>query len=237
MDYTKWRHAFKLDPAKEISDEDLEQIAESGTDGIIVGGTDEVTLDGVLDLLVRVRRFSVPLALEVSTVESVTPGFDYYFIPTVLNATETKWINGLHHAALKEYGHMMNWEEIIVEGYCILNPDCKAAKVTKAKPITDEEDLVAYAQMAEHLFKLPVFYMEYSGTYGDVDMVRAAADMLDQTKLFYGGGIKNTQDAKEMAELADTVIVGNIIYEDLKVALSTVKAVKSVVRSEHLDVQ
>lgn len=37
MDYQSWRHAFKLDPAKEISDEALEQLAESGTDGIIIG--------------------------------------------------------------------------------------------------------------------------------------------------------------------------------------------------------
>lgn len=78
--------------------------------------------------------------------------------------------------------------------------------------------------------------MEYSGTYGDVEMVCAASEILDQTKLFYGGGIRNAQDAKRMAEFADTVIVGNIIYEDLKAALSTVKAVKSVVRSEHIDV-
>ena len=33
-----------------------------------------------------------------------------------------------------------------------------------------------------------------------------------------------------MAEIADTVIVGNIIYEDLKAALTTVDAVKSVSR-------
>lgn len=228
MDYKKWRHAFKLDPAKTISDEDLEKIAESGTDGIIVGGTDDVTLDGVLDLLVRIRRYSVPLALEVSTVESVTPGFDYYFIPTVLNSTDTKWINGFHYEALKEYGHMMNWEEIITEGYCIVNPNCKAAKLTEARPIEDEDDLIAYAQMAEHLFNLPVFYIEYSGEYGDVEMVRAAAEELQETKLFYGGGIKNATDAKVMAEIADTVIVGNIIYENLKAALSTVKAVHSV---------
>lgn len=230
MDYTKWRHAFKLDPAKNITDEALERIAESGTDGIIVGGSDGVTLDNVLDLLVRIRRYSVPLALEISTVESVTPGFDYYFIPTVLNSTKVEWINGMHHNALRKYGHMMDWDEIILEGYCILNPDCKAAKLTSATAELDEEDVIAYARMAEHLFKLPVFYMEYSGTYGNPEIVRAASRILENTKLFYGGGIKNAEEASVMAEIADTVIVGNIIYEDLKAALSTVQAVQSVVR-------
>ena len=38
----------------------------------------------------------------------------------------------LHHQAVKEYGDIMNWDEIFVEGYCILNPECKAAKLTKA---------------------------------------------------------------------------------------------------------
>ena len=167
MDFTTWRHAFKLDPAKTMTNEQLELLAESGTDGIIVGGTDGVTIDNVLDLLVRIRRYSVPVALEISTVESVTPGFDFYFIPTVLNSTKVEWINGLHHYALREYGHMMDWDEIITEGYCILNPDCKAAKLTGVTEVPDEEDVIAYARMAEHLFKLPIFYMEYSGMYGD----------------------------------------------------------------------
>ncbi|WP_336822205.1 heptaprenylglyceryl phosphate synthase [Sporosarcina sp. USHLN248] len=228
MDYQFWRHAFKVDPAKTITDEQLELLAESGTDAIIVGGTDGVTLENVLDLLARIRRFSVPAALEVSTIDSVTPGFDYFFIPTVLNSTDTKWMNGIHHAALKEYGHMMNWDEIITEGYCIMNPECKAAELTGARTVPDEEDVIAYARMAEHLFTLPVFYLEYSGKFGDVDVVRAAGSVLENTKLFYGGGIRNAEQAKQMATIADTVIVGNIIYEDLKAALSTVEAVKSV---------
>ena len=228
MDYTTWRHAFKLDPAKTVTDEQLERLAESGTDGIIVGGTDGVTLDNVLDLLVRIRRYSVPVALEVSTVESVTPGFDHYFIPTVLNATKVEWINGIHHAALREYGHMMDWDEIVTEGYCIVNPECKAAKLTGVTEVPDEEDVVAYARMAEHLFNLPIFYLEYSGIYGDPAIVEAAASVLEKTRLFYGGGIKNAADAQKMAEIAHTVIVGNIIYEDLPAALKTVAAVKSV---------
>ncbi|ARF16971.1 heptaprenylglyceryl phosphate synthase [Sporosarcina ureae] len=228
MDYKTWRHAFKIDPAKEISDKQVEAIAESGTDGVIIGGSDGVTLENVLDLLARFRRFSVPLALEVSTVESVTPGFDYYFIPTVLNTTDSKWLNGLHHEALREYGHMMNFDELVTEGYCILNLDCTAAKVTGVDRVPDEEDVQAYARMAEHLFSLPIFYLEYSGQYGDPQVVRSAKELLTTTRLFYGGGIRSTEQAKEMAAIADTVVVGNVVYDDLQVALKTVHAVKSV---------
>ncbi|MER1957761.1 MAG: heptaprenylglyceryl phosphate synthase [Solibacillus sp.] len=230
MDYLNWRHVFKLDPAKEISDEALEQICESGTDVILVGGTDDVTLDGVLDLLVRVRRYSVPIALEISNVNSISPGYDYYFIPSVLNSTETTWVKDLHHEAIKEYGDVLIWEELVAEGYCVLNPDCKVAQVTNAKTDLTEDDVIAYARMAENYFKMPIFYLEYSGAYGDVDMVKATAEVLETTKLFYGGGITSVVQATEMAAYADTVVVGNIIYDDLKAALKTVQAVKNTVK-------
>ncbi len=228
MDYLQWRHVFKIDPAKEISDEDLERVCESGTDVILVGGTDGVTLDNVLDILVRVRRFSVPIALEISNLESVTPGYDYYFIPSVLNSRDTKWVKDLHHQAIKEFGDIMVWEELVAEGYCVLNPDCKVAQVTGAETDLSEDDVIAYARMAEKYFKLPIFYMEYSGTYGDAALVASVKDVLEETKLFYGGGITSAEQAAEMAKAADTVVVGNIIYEDLQAALKTVEAVKSV---------
>ena len=230
MEYLNWRHVFKLDPAKDIADKDLELICESGTDGIIVGGTDDVTLDGVLELLVRIRRFSVPVALEISDIEALSPGYDYYFIPSVLNSASTKWVKDLHHLALKEYGDIMDWNEIVTEGYVILNPACKAAIATDAVATDDIEDVRAYARLAERVFKLPILYIEYSGTYGDTSFVEAASDVLEETKLFYGGGITTPEQATEMAQYADTVIVGNVIYDNLKAALKTVDAVKSVVR-------
>lgn len=229
MEYLEWRHVFKLDPAKEISDEALEKVCESGTDVILVGGTDGVTLDNVIDLLVRVRRYTVPIALEISTVESVTPGYDYYFIPTVLNSDDPRWIKNLHHEAIKEYGDIMVWEELVAEGYCILNPDCKVAQQTSANTDLSVDDVIAYARLAENFFKLPVFYVEYSGMYGDIEIVRAVKNELTNTKLFYGGGITSVKQAEEMAKYADTVVVGNIIYDDLKAALATVKAVKSTI--------
>ncbi|PLR75703.1 heptaprenylglyceryl phosphate synthase [Bacillus sp. V3-13] len=222
----EWRHVFKLDPNKEITDEALEKICESGTDAIIVGGTDGVTLENVLDLMAKIRRYTVPCILEVSTIDSVTPGFDLYFIPTVLNSRDPKWITELHHQAVKEYGEIMNWEEIIVEGYCILNPECKAAKQTKANTGLSNDDVVAYAMMAEKMFRLPIFYLEYSGSYGDPQLTAKVRNTLEHTTLFYGGGIETAEQAAEMGAHADVIVVGNVIYNNLDEALETVKAVK-----------
>jgi putative glycerol-1-phosphate prenyltransferase len=225
-DIRQWRHVFKLDPNKDISDQDLEKICESGTDAIIVGGTDGVTIEGVLDLMSRVRRYTVPCILEVSDAEAITPGYDLYFIPTVLNSTNTKWVTGLHHEAVKEYGDIMDWDEILIEGYCILNGDCKAAQLTQSKTDLSVEDVRAYAMMAEKMFNLPIFYLEYSGTYGDPVVVQEVKDTLEKTVLFYGGGIYSYEQAVEMGKVADVIVVGNSIYENLGEALKTVQAVK-----------
>lgn len=228
MEFQNWQHVFKLDPAKDIDDEALEKLCESGTDAILVGGTDDVTIDGVLDLLARVRRFSVPIVLEVSNLASITPGYDFYFIPTVLNSQNTNFVKDLHQVAIKEYGMIMNWDEIIAEGYCVLNPDCKVAELTEANTNLDDDDVIAYAQMAEKMFHLPIFYMEYSGKFGDPDLVYEVSRVLNDTKLIYGGGITSVDEAKAMGAYADIVVVGNVIYDDLKTALKTVKAVKEL---------
>jgi putative glycerol-1-phosphate prenyltransferase len=227
MDYLNWRHVFKLDPAKEMSDGQLAKVCQSGTDAIIIGGTDGVTLELVVDLLLRVRRYSLPVVLEISNVESISPGFDYYFIPTVLNSSSTKWVKDLHLDAIKAYGDFMDWDELIPEGYCILNKDCKAAIVTDANTELSQDDVVAHARLAENFFKLPIFYMEYSGAYGDPEMVKVAKEVLHHTRLFYGGGITSIEKAKEMATFADTIVVGNHLYDNLEEALLTVEAVKS----------
>jgi putative glycerol-1-phosphate prenyltransferase len=226
-DITKWKHIFKLDPNKEISDEHLEKVCESGTDCIIIGGTDDVTLDGVLNLLSRVRRYTVSCALEISNIESVTPGFDYYFIPSVLNSQDKKWSMDLHHLAVKEFGHLMNWDEFFMEGYCVLNPESKVFSYTNSN-LVDDEDVIAYAQMVEHMFRFPIFYLEYSGTYGDPKLVEMVSRELENTLLFYGGGITTPEQAEEMAQYADVVIVGNSIYENFNKAIQTVQAVKNL---------
>lgn len=221
-----WEHVFKLDPADAIDDSTLQQLCESGTDAVIIGGTDNVTLDNVLDLMARVRRYTVPCALEISNLESVVPGFDRYLVPSVLNSTNVMFHNGMLLEALKQYGHMLNFDEFTMEGYIVMNPDSKVAKLTAADTTLSEDDLYAYGQMVNHFYRFPVCYLEYSGTYGDVAMLKTLKAACPDTHIIYGGGIENLTQAIEMKAYADTIVVGNIIYKDLKSALETVKIKK-----------
>lgn len=225
MKINEWTHLFKLDPAKHMSVKDLERVCTSGTDGIIVGGTDNVTLEGVLDLLSTIRKYPVPCIFEVSNMESITLGFDHYLIPMVMNSMEKKWMMDIHHEAIKQYKELIDWDEMFFEGYCILNEEAKAFQYTNCT-LPDEEDVLAYAHMAEHVFHLPIFYVEYSGTYGNPELVGKVKQELDQTRLFYGGGIENVKQAQEMKQHADCIIVGNSLYTNLEEALQTVHAVK-----------
>ena len=226
IDISGWKHIFKIDPDRYLSDEHLDLLCESGTDAVMVGGSSGVTFDNTVDLLSRVRRYEVPCLLEISESDAIVPGFDAYFVPVVLNTEDGQWITGQQQQAVREFGATMDWDLIVPEAYVILNKYSTAAKVTGATEVRDEKDLIAYAKLADRLFRLPILYLEYSGTFGNMELVRKASAVLQQARLFYGGGIDGPDRAREAAEAAHTVIVGNVIYDDIEKALSTVRAVK-----------
>lgn len=223
--YSHWRHVFKLDPDKPISDEDLDAVCLSGTDAIIVGGSSGVTFENTVDLMSRIRRYEVDCALEVSTLEGAVPGFDGYFVPLVLNTDRAEWIIGRQLEGLKEYGTFVPWEETAAQGYLILNEEATAAKLTGAHTLLNADDIVAHVRMADRLMRLPVIYIEYSGKFGDMELLRSARQASNGARLFYGGGIDGPDKARLAAQHAHTVVVGNIVYTDLAAALSTVGAV------------
>ncbi|WP_373419804.1 MULTISPECIES: heptaprenylglyceryl phosphate synthase [Paenibacillus] len=222
----KWRHVFKLDPDREITDEELNLVCMSGTDAIIVGGSSGITYDNTVDLMSRVRRYELPCVLEVSNLEAVVPGFDGYLIPMVLNATDSKWMIGHHQQAIERYGYLIPWDLLIAEGYIVLNANSTVARLTGADTDLTTGAAVAYAQAAERLLNLPIVYMEYSGTFGDMELVGETYRQLDRAHLIYGGGIDDPEKAAQAAQVADTIVVGNIVYSDLNKALETVLAVK-----------
>ncbi len=226
VDMKQWKHTFKLDPDRELSDEQLDRLCLSGTDGILVGGSSGVTFDNTVDLLARIRRYEVPCVLEISTQEAIVPGFDLFFIPIVLNTRDTNWIVGHHHQALREYGALLDWKQVVTEGYVMMNKESTAAQVTQADTDLDIKDVEAYARMADQLFRCPIVYMEYSGMFGDMRIVARAREVIKHARLFYGGGIDGPDRAREAAKAADTIVVGNAVYDAFEQALATVQAIK-----------
>ncbi|MFS1514717.1 heptaprenylglyceryl phosphate synthase [Chengkuizengella sp. SCS-71B] len=218
-----WKHIFKLDPDKKISDDHLEKICFSGTDAIIVGGSTGITYDNTYDLFSRIQQYPIPSILEISNQDAIVIGFDLYMIPIVLNASDPDWIIGNHQKAIKKYGDIIPWEDILTEAYVSLNPDATVTKVTNASTDLDEEDVLAYARCAEQLLHMPIFYAEYSGVFGNIEMLKKVKRVLNKTQFFYGGGINTVQKAQKAAEAADTIIVGNVIYQDIELAIETVK--------------
>ncbi|MBA4603056.1 heptaprenylglyceryl phosphate synthase [Thermoactinomyces mirandus] len=221
-----WRHVFKLDPNRRLSDLSLEKVCQSGTDAIIVGGTDGITFEDIWKLQKRLRKYLLPCVLEVSDINAIVPGFDGYLIPSVLNTDQARWIHGAHLKAIQRYGCGIPWKQLLLLGYVILNPESKVSRLTEANAGLDEEAAASYACLVEHLFKWPVLYVEYSGKFGDENMVRAIRRQLKKTRLFYGGGITTRRQAETMAKWADTVVVGNLVYTNVEKAVQTVSWVK-----------
>ncbi|PZF88851.1 heptaprenylglyceryl phosphate synthase [Listeria ivanovii] len=215
------KHLFKLDPAKDLPHNVAAKLIHSGTDGFIIGGTDNLQMEAVEKLYELLAETDLPIYLEVSDEAMIMPEAEHFLIPVVLNTTNSKWTLGLHQELIKQMGDFIPWKRVTSEGYVILNKEAKVAKLTEANTDLTKEDIIAYARLAENLFHLPIFYVEYSGIYGDPDVVKDVSEVLSKTKLWYGGGIRSAEQAAEMAKYADTIIVGNVIYEDLEVAFET----------------
>jgi len=214
MFWDGWKHITKLDPDKPVSPEELSDIVGSGTDAIMVSGTQNITSDKVSKLISMLEEYSIPKILEpVDPLFIQYDGVDSVFVPSIINTNDATWLAGKH----KEWvlNHKIDWNAIVPEAYIVLNPDSAVGRLTGALTGISAEDAASYALVAEKYFNFPIIYIEYSGTYGDPEVVKAVAEKLDKSRLFYGGGIDSRQRAQEMKSYADTIIVGNTLYDSL----------------------
>lgn len=221
-----WDHITKIDPDKKISQEKLNKVVNSGTDALMISGTQGVTKKKLKKTMGMLEGCELPKILEPSDPSAVVyDGFDDIYVPSVVNAKDPQWIMG-HH---KDWAIKFNpkWKKITKEAYIVLNPESAVGMVTQAITDLSPEEVAAYATIAEKYYDFPIIYIEYSGTFGDPEVVKEVRKVLDKAKLFYGGGIKNKEQARKMSQYGDTIIVGNVIYEEnLDTYLSTVKGTK-----------
>jgi phosphoglycerol geranylgeranyltransferase len=211
IDWKKWRHVTKLDPDKPITPKDVAAIVDSGTDAIMVSGTQNITRQNVADLVGMLKEYRIPKVLEPSGTEGLRDDMDLLFIPSVLNTDVAFWFMGAHKIWVQHF--KIDWDRVIPEAYIVLNPKSAVAMVTKAKTEIPPREAAAYAECADRFFHFPIVYIEYSGTFGDPALVRAVKEKMHDAVLYYGGGINSAERAQQMAKYADTIVVGNAVYE------------------------
>lgn len=219
--WTNWTHITKLDPDKHLSASDLARIIESGTDAIMISGTQNITNQNVTHLISMLADCELPKIVEPATPDAVVADdVDYVFVPLVVNTGDLSWIVGKHKEWIQHYP--INWDKVIAEAYIVMNPDSAVAQVTRSKTDLSAADVLAYAQYAEKYLRIPIVYLEYSGAYGDPQLVHQLSESLTEAALFYGGGIESSETAAEMTCYADVIIVGNVVYTDMDKYLATI---------------
>ena len=223
-----WAHVTKLDPDKCLPPELVEDIVTSGTDALMLSGTLNVTQENLRELLDLVSSYGLPLVVEPASPDCAIfdEVVDHLFVPSVMNADDVRWIVGKHYAWLR-HTRSVDWEMVVPEAYIVLNPNSAVGRVTGANCALSGEDVAAFAEVADRYFRFPIVYIEYSGTYGDPAIVQAASDAVENATLYYGGGICSAEQATEMGRIADTIVVGNAVYEEgIDVLRATVRAVQ-----------
>ncbi|RDI70522.1 heptaprenylglyceryl phosphate synthase [Halopelagius longus] len=241
-DWEEISHVTKVDPAESLP-EDLSVL--EGTDLVIVGGSDGVTRQNSLNALERIRAHhpDVPLFQEPyssSHVSEETIGAaDFLSVPAVYNGDRENFV-AKHVDFFTEVGSKPEEilgsglplvgdliasrgrdaiqsisEKILAEGYVVQNLDSKAAAVSGVETTFTTEQVAGAALATESFYGFPIFYVEYSGTYGGPEDVAAAATYLDDTVLLYGGGIESREQTEEILDAgADAVVVGDCFHED-----------------------
>jgi phosphoglycerol geranylgeranyltransferase len=228
MKWKDWVHVTKLDPDKQLKPGDIDAIATSGTDALMLSGTLNVTQENLSMLQKQVKVYDLPVVMEPSGPEAVLmQGIDYVFVPSVMNTTDVTWIVGKHRAWIQQQKGRLPWDVIVPEAYIVLNPDSSVGKVTKSMCDLKPDEVAAYVTVADRYFHFPIVYLEYSGMYGSPALVKAASEAIDRSILYYGGGINSPEKAAEMSRYADTIVVGNAVYDQGAAVLkATVDAIQ-----------
>ena len=210
-------HMTLIDPEgkdPQLSAKIAELATEAGTDAIMIGGSTGITREMMDETIKRIKeRVDKPIIIFPNSAKVISPYADAIYFMSLLNSTDVDMVIG-QQAKGAIYIKKIGLEPIPM-GYIIVEPGMTVGRVGKAKLIKRDrpEDAVAYALAAQYLGMKFVYLEAGSGAPEPVplDMIRLVKREID-IPLIVGGGIRDGEKAKKIAEAgADIIVTGTIV--------------------------
>lgn len=213
-------HLTLIDPEKappEAAAKTARDAERDKTAAIMVGGS-TITSARLLEETVKAIKATVklPVILFPNNITGICPNADAIWFMSLINSSDPYFIMGAHVLGaplVKKLGL-----EPIPLGYIIVGEGGAASLIGRAFPIPfDKPELaVAHALAAEYLGMRFIYLEGGSGVKKSVppSMIRMVKKAIG-VPLIVGGGIRSSQQAKEIVEAgADMIVTGNITEEN-----------------------
>ncbi|TFF63586.1 MAG: geranylgeranylglyceryl/heptaprenylglyceryl phosphate synthase [Promethearchaeota archaeon] len=190
---------------------------ESGTDGILIGGStvfDQVYVEKTIDEIKK--KVEVPIIIFPGGIANVSQKADAVFFMSLLNSEDPYFIIG--QQALGSYMIKSAGIEYISMGYLIIEPGASAGWIGNARLLPrNKPKLTAAYSLAAEMFGFQMIYLE-AGSGGDAippEHISLCSQILS-IPIIAGGGIETKEDARELVNAgADIVVMGTFIEKNI----------------------
>lgn len=212
-------HITLVDPEKvtpKVASRVVQEAESCDTAAIMIGGSTLVS-SSHLDTVVKTIKKSVeiPVILFPNNVTGISRYADAIWFMSLLNSSDPYFLVGaqvLGAPLIKKFGL-----EPIPMGYLVIGEGSTVGVIGKATPIPPEKPELAVAYtLAAQYFGMRFVYLEAgSGVKQPVpiDMIRVVKSTTN-IPLIVGGGIKNSEQAREIVQAgADIIVTGTVLEE------------------------
>ena len=222
-------HFTLLDPGKMGSDDLVAlaiQTAEAGTDGFMIGGSTDLSLEKVDAAVDAIKEITnLPVILFPTHASSVSGRADAIFFMSLLNSESRQFLIGEQIASarwVKKAGL-----EPLSMAYLVVAPGMAAGRVGQAQPLPrDDPNLIVSHALAGQYLGMKYIYLE-AGSGAEVpvpaEIVSSVRNEIDSL-LIVGGGIRSPEDALGAVKAgADIIVTGTLVETSnkLKEEMST----------------
>ena len=210
-------HFTLLDPGKMMPDDLVglaTQTAEAGTDGFMIGGSTDLSLEKVDAAVDAIKQITnLPVILFPTHASSVSGRADAIFFMSLLNSESRQFLIGEQIASarwVKKAGL-----EPLSMAYLVVAPGMAAGRVGQAQPLPrDDPNLIVSHALAGQYLGMKYIYLE-AGSGAEVpvpaEIVSSVRNEIDSL-LIVGGGIRSPEDALGAVKAgADIIVTGTLV--------------------------